>query len=98
MQKLLEAVGLENVRDRYAGQLSGGMKRRLSVAMACAGDPEIVFLDEPTTGTDPVTRRQLWEVVDNVCRGRAVLLTTHRFVLRFALRNFRALAAPLAQL
>lgn len=56
------------------------MKRRLSVAMSTAGDPRIILLDEPTTGTDPVTRRQLWTVIERVGRGRAVLLTTHRYV------------------
>eukprot|EP00698_Gefionella_okellyi_P026217 TRINITY_DN9910_c0_g1_i1.p1 TRINITY_DN9910_c0_g1~~TRINITY_DN9910_c0_g1_i1.p1 ORF type:complete len:919 (-),score=142.57 TRINITY_DN9910_c0_g1_i1:87-2843(-) len=78
VRTLLECVGLEHVPSRRAGALSGGMKRRLSVAISLAGDPKIVFMDEPTTGTDPHTRRQLWKVIGNVSRGRCVLLTTHR--------------------
>eukprot|EP00698_Gefionella_okellyi_P009613 TRINITY_DN2465_c0_g1_i1.p1 TRINITY_DN2465_c0_g1~~TRINITY_DN2465_c0_g1_i1.p1 ORF type:complete len:861 (-),score=171.86 TRINITY_DN2465_c0_g1_i1:103-2685(-) len=77
-QNLLKSVGLQDVPDRLAGQLSGGMKRRLSVAMSLCGDPGIIFMDEPTTGTDPYTRRQLWGVIGAATRGRCVLLTTHR--------------------
>lgn len=53
------------------------MKRRLSVAIACIGDPKIIFLDEPTTGLDPVSRREVWAVVQHVKQGRAIILTTH---------------------
>ena len=60
------------------GKLSGGQKQRLAVACALIGDPELLFLDEPTTGLDPQSRRQLWDVIrDTRGRGRTVLLTTH---------------------
>ncbi len=53
------------------------MRRRLSVAMACIGNPDILILDEPTTGLDPASRRQVWEVIENIKVGRSVVLTTH---------------------
>ena len=56
---------------------SGGMRRRLSVAVALVGDPEIVFLDEPSTGLDPDSRRQLWEVLLRVREQKILILTTH---------------------
>jgi ABC-type nitrate/sulfonate/bicarbonate transport system ATPase subunit len=58
-------------------QYSGGMKRRLSVAVSFVGDPLVVFLDEPSTGLDPASRRSLWDVVRSNKAGRGVLLTTH---------------------
>ena len=58
--------------------LSGGQKQRLSLGCALVGDPELLFLDEPTTGLDPQSRRQTWEIVEGLkARGRTVLLTTH---------------------
>ena len=58
--------------------LSGGQKQRLSLACALVGDPELLFLDEPTTGLDPQSRRQTWDIVEGLkARGRTVLLTTH---------------------
>jgi ABC-2 type transport system ATP-binding protein len=75
---VLDLVGL---RDKAAAQvrtLSGGQKQRLSLGCALAGDPELLFLDEPTTGLDPQSRRQTWEIVEGLkARGRTVLLTTH---------------------
>jgi ABC-2 type transport system ATP-binding protein len=60
------------------GKLSGGQKQRLAVACALVGDPELLFLDEPTTGLDPASRRQLWDVLREFQgRGRTILLTTH---------------------
>ena len=60
------------------GTLSGGQKQRLAVACALVGDPELLFLDEPTTGLDPQSRRQVWDIVNAFkARGRTVLLTTH---------------------
>jgi ABC-2 type transport system ATP-binding protein len=76
-----EAIGqvsLEEKADARVGKLSGGQKQRLAVACALVGDPELVFLDEPTTGLDPQSRRQLWDIVRGFRdRGRTVLLTTH---------------------
>jgi len=71
-------VGLEPQTDQRAGKLSGGQKRRLDVAMALVGDPELLFLDEPTTGFDPAARREAWEVIASLpALGKTVLLTTH---------------------
>jgi ATP-binding cassette subfamily A (ABC1) protein 3 len=73
-------MGLTEYADRQAGTYSGGNKRKLSVAIAMIGDPSIVFLDEPSTGMDPVARRFMWEVIsDVVCRREkcSVILTTH---------------------
>jgi ABC-2 type transport system ATP-binding protein len=75
---ILELVGLEEKRDAYVRTLSGGQKQRLSLGCALVGDPELLFLDEPTTGLDPQSRRQTWEIVEGLkARGRTVLLTTH---------------------
>lgn len=76
-KKALEEVNLTKVRDVWAGTFSGGMKRRLSMAIAGIGDPSIIFLDEPTTGMDPKNRRQVWELIKNLKKNRAVILTTH---------------------
>jgi ABC-2 type transport system ATP-binding protein len=74
----LGRVSLESKSDAFVETLSGGQQRRLAVAVALVGDPELVFLDEPTTGLDPQSRRQLWDVVrDLQARGRTVVLTTH---------------------
>ncbi|MEO8275222.1 MAG: ABC transporter ATP-binding protein [Thermoanaerobaculia bacterium] len=74
----LALVGLEEKRKAFVRELSGGQKQRLSLACALVGDPEVLFLDEPTTGLDPASRRQIWEIVENLkSRGRTVLLTTH---------------------
>ncbi|MGY1813816.1 ABC transporter ATP-binding protein [Blastococcus sp. SYSU D00820] len=76
--ELLAAVGLEEAAGTRVGRLSGGQRRRLAVALGVQGDPELVFLDEPTTGMDPVARRQFWELVRGLCAsGATVLLTTH---------------------
>lgn len=74
----LALVGLEEKRTAFVRALSGGQKQRLSLACALVGDPEVLFLDEPTTGLDPTSRRQIWEIVEGLkARGRTVLLTTH---------------------
>jgi ABC-2 type transport system ATP-binding protein len=76
--EIIQLVQLDEKRDARVGSLSGGQKQRLSVACALVGDPELLFLDEPTTGLDPQSRRQLWELVDRLREsGRAIVLTTH---------------------
>jgi ABC-2 type transport system ATP-binding protein len=75
---LLDAVQLQEKRDAWVGKLSGGQRQRLALACALIGDPEILFLDEPTTGLDPQSRRQVWQLVgDYRAGGGTVLLTTH---------------------
>ncbi|MFF9865444.1 ATP-binding cassette domain-containing protein [Streptomyces sp. NPDC013953] len=75
--ELLERFGLTDARRRLAATYSGGMRRRLDLAAGLLGEPEVLFLDEPTTGLDPRSRRQLWEVVREVAaRGTTVFLTT----------------------
>jgi ABC-2 type transport system ATP-binding protein len=71
-------VGLEGKADDHAEQLSGGQRRRLDVALALIGDPELIFLDEPTTGFDPSARRNAWGVIAGLRElGKTVFLTTH---------------------
>jgi ABC-2 type transport system ATP-binding protein len=71
-------VSMQEKAEARVGKLSGGQRQRLAVACALVGDPELVFLDEPTTGLDPQSRRQLWDIVRGFRdRGRTVLLTTH---------------------
>jgi ABC-2 type transport system ATP-binding protein len=74
----MEEVGLGEKARSWVGNLSGGQRQRLAVACALVGDPDLLFLDEPTTGLDPQSRRQLWEVIRDLGRrGRTVVLTTH---------------------
>jgi ABC-type multidrug transport system ATPase subunit len=73
----LRQVGLEQFGDRLVKDLSGGMRRRLSVAVSLVGNPRIIFLDEPTTGLDPESRRHLWDVLNQVKANRCIILTTH---------------------
>jgi ABC-2 type transport system ATP-binding protein len=78
VDELLELVELTEKRDVRARKLSGGQQRRLDLALALVGDPELVFLDEPTTGFDPAARRQAWSVIRSLCQlGKTVFLTTH---------------------
>lgn len=77
VQKWLQSVDLDAVQLQYAGAYSGGMKRRLSVALATIGDRPLIVLDEPTTGMDPVSRRFVWKHIDEIKEGRVILLTTH---------------------
>jgi ABC-2 type transport system ATP-binding protein len=77
-EEALAAVGLEEKRNAQVANLSGGQHQRLAVAVALVGDPELLFLDEPTTGLDPQSRRQLWDIIRSLReRGRTIVLTTH---------------------
>jgi len=74
----IQSAQLEEKRSARVGTLSGGQKQRLAMACALVGDPELLFLDEPTTGLDPQARRHLWELVDRLKQaGRTIILTTH---------------------
>jgi ABC-2 type transport system ATP-binding protein len=78
VDEVMRLVSLEDKRDAWYSRLSGGQKQRLAVACALVGDPELLFLDEPTTGLDPQSRRQLWDIIMGLrAEGRSVLLTTH---------------------
>ncbi len=78
VDEVVELVGLAEKRDARIKTLSGGQKRRLDLGIALAGDPEVLFLDEPTTGFDPAARRAAWELVRNLrSLGKTILLTTH---------------------
>jgi len=78
IDELIALVSLEEKQDARANQLSGGQQQRLSIALALVNDPQIVFLDEPTTGLDPQARRNLWDVISNLrATGKTIVLTTH---------------------
>nr|KAJ3412950.1 ATP-binding cassette sub- A member 1 [Polyrhizophydium stewartii] len=77
IEERLLAVRLHTVADVRAGTYSGGMKRRLSLVISTIGDPKIIFMDEPTTGMDPVNRRCVWTFIEQFKQGRVIVLTTH---------------------
>jgi ABC-2 type transport system ATP-binding protein len=78
VEEVIKLVGLEKKAEVRGGLLSGGQQRRMDVALALIGDPELIFLDEPTTGFDPSARRAAWEMIDGLRRLRkTVFLTTH---------------------
>jgi ABC-2 type transport system ATP-binding protein len=78
VDEVIEVIGLEEKRDTRARRLSGGQRRRLDLGLALIGDPELIFLDEPTTGFDPGARRRAWETIRSLSGlGKTILLTTH---------------------
>ncbi|KAA0184472.1 hypothetical protein FBUS_01762 [Fasciolopsis buskii] len=79
LQSLMQLVNLEGYKDTYAGSLSGGCKRRLSMAISLVGDPSLVIMDEPSCGVDPRSRRNLWKTLLKCIRGsnRGCVITTH---------------------
>jgi ABC-2 type transport system ATP-binding protein len=78
IERLLEELQLAEKRDSWVSRLSGGQRQRLAVACGLVGNPELLFLDEPTTGLDPQSRRALWEILGSWrARGRTILITTH---------------------
>lgn len=78
MDNLFKMVGLENKKESYVRNLSGGQKQRFSIIASLINDPEIVFLDEPTTGLDPLARRHTWDIIAEIKKqGKTIVLTTH---------------------
>ena len=77
IDEILEGVRLSDVQHKECGKFSGGMKRRLSVAISAVGNPDVVFLDEPTTGMDPMNRKSVWDTIKAFKKNKCVVLTTH---------------------
>ena len=77
---LLERFGLTDAADRSAGTYSGGMKRRLDLAMSLVGKPSVIFLDEPTTGLDPEARLQVWEMIKELAKGGTTVFLTTQYL------------------
>ncbi|MFO7928865.1 MAG: ABC transporter ATP-binding protein [Candidatus Humimicrobiaceae bacterium] len=76
--KILDLVSLNEKKNAYYISLSGGQKQRVAIALALVNDPEVLFLDEPTTGLDPQARRNVWEIIENLKKkGKTIILTTH---------------------
>ncbi|GLI49274.1 hypothetical protein PLETTINGATMO_14430 [Pseudothermotoga lettingae TMO] len=76
-EKMIDLFNLEEVATSKSKTLSGGMKRRLSIAMALIPDPQVLFLDEPTLGVDVIARRELWNIIKKLKRRITMILTTH---------------------
>ena len=98
--KLLQMVGLENKANTFIEKLSGGQKQRFSIVASLVNNPELVFLDEPTTGLDPLARRNLWKLITEINnQGKTIVLTTHyleeaeTFCDRIALMDKRSIIA-----
>jgi ABC-2 type transport system ATP-binding protein len=94
VDEVIEVVGLQDKRDSRVNKLSGGQQRRLDVGIGLAGDPELLFLDEPTTGFDPSARRAAWDMIRNLqTLGKTVFLTTHYMEEAHALADRVAIIA-----
>jgi ABC-2 type transport system ATP-binding protein len=76
-ERVIKTFGLSEVRKKKAKTLSGGWKRRLSIAMAVIGNPKVLFLDEPTLGLDVLARRELWKIIEEIKKNTTIILTTH---------------------
>ena len=77
IEELSKPFGLENILHKKAGKLSGGLQRRLSIAMALISEPSVLFLDEPTLGLDVIARSELWDIINGLKGRTTVILTTH---------------------
>lgn len=77
---LLDRFGLQDAADRRAGTYSGGMLRKLDIAMSLVGDPSVIFLDEPTTGLDPEARKEVWKTIKSLSRGGTTILLTTQYL------------------
>lgn len=77
IDEVLHFVSLLSEKKNKVNSFSGGMKRRLSLAVAAIGNPKIIFLDEPTTGLDPKVRQQVWMLIEKLKKNKSVVLTTH---------------------
>jgi len=78
IDEIIDAINLNDEKDKFYVNLSGGLKQRVGVAISLVNDPDIIFLDEPTTGLDPKSRREVWEVIANLRdKGKTIFLTTH---------------------
>lgn len=77
IDEMLQFVSLLKEKHAKVGSFSGGMKRRLSLAVAAVGNPKVIFLDEPTTGLDPKVRQQVWALIERLKKHKSIILTTH---------------------
>lgn len=77
MQRRLGDVGLKDAGGLMVGKYSGGMRRRISVALSTMGDPKVILMDEPTTGMDPVSRRHVWSLIQYLKNEKAIIMSTH---------------------
>ena len=77
IDEILHGVKLHDVQNKQSGKFSGGMKRRLSVAISAMGNPDVIFLDEPTTGMDPMNKKSVWDMIQSLKKEASVVLTTH---------------------
>ena len=73
----LDDVGLKDAGNLQVGKYSGGMRRRISVALSTMGNPNVILMDEPTTGMDPVSRRHVWTLIQRLKLEKSIIMTTH---------------------